>query len=69
MERAGHAAAGRILHADHVVAAGDLSQRIDGAVEQKLGVKARRLEAVAGSTLDAIREMGSLFASASGGKR
>jgi len=48
---------------------GELAREIDGSVEQKLGVKARRLEAVAGSTLDAIREMGSLFASSSGGQR
>lgn len=48
---------------------GELAREIDGVVEEKLGVTARRLEAVAGSTLDAVREMGSLFASASGGKR
>lgn len=48
---------------------GELAREIDGAVEQKLGVRVRRLEAVAGSTVDAIREMASLFASASGGKR
>jgi len=48
---------------------GELAREIDGVVEQKLGVKVRRLEAVAGSALDSIREMASLFASTSGGKR
>lgn len=48
---------------------GELAREIDGVAEAALGVKVRSLESVAGSTLDAIREMGSLFTGASGGKK
>jgi putative nucleotidyltransferase with HDIG domain len=48
---------------------GELARGVDGEVERKLGVKARRLEAVASGTVDGIREMASLFAGAVGGHR
>jgi len=48
---------------------GELARSIDIPVESRLGVTVRGLEHVAGNTLDAIREMGSLFVSAAGGKR
>jgi putative nucleotidyltransferase with HDIG domain len=48
--------------------AGELHREIDGRVEERLGVKARKLEAVASQSLEAIREMGALF-QAPGGAR
>jgi putative nucleotidyltransferase with HDIG domain len=48
--------------------AGELARHVDAEVEGRLGVNPRRLEAVASRTLESIREMGSLFANASGGK-
>lgn len=48
---------------------GELAREVDGNVERSLGVKARRLEAVASSTVDGIREMAGLFAGAAGGNR
>jgi hypothetical protein len=35
---------------------------VDGGVEERLAVKARRLEHVAGESLDEIRELAALFA-------
>jgi putative nucleotidyltransferase with HDIG domain len=46
---------------------GELARHVDAEVEGRLGVSPRRLENVASRTLDSIREMGSLFASANGG--
>jgi putative nucleotidyltransferase with HDIG domain len=39
----------------------ELAREIDTGVEERLGVRARRLEAVASDSLEAIREMGALF--------
>jgi putative nucleotidyltransferase with HDIG domain len=41
--------------------AGELARTVDGGVEDRLGVKARRLERVAGESLDQIRELAALF--------
>lgn len=48
---------------------GELARGVDGAVEAELGMKPRRLEAVAGRSLEGIQEIASLFAGAAGGKR
>jgi putative nucleotidyltransferase with HDIG domain len=44
--------------------AGELARTVDPGAEARLGVRSRRLERVAGESLDAIREMASLFAPA-----
>ena len=42
--------------------AGELARTVDGEVEERLGVTARRLEHVAGESLDQISELARLFA-------
>jgi putative nucleotidyltransferase with HDIG domain len=42
--------------------AGELARTVDGGVEDRLAVKARRLERVAGESLDEIRELAAMFA-------
>lgn len=46
---------------------GELARRVDERAERRLGVKVRQLEAVAGATLEQIREMGAVFGSHTGG--
>jgi putative nucleotidyltransferase with HDIG domain len=41
---------------------GELARRVAHGAEARLGIRARRLERVAGDSLDAIREMAGLFA-------
>jgi len=48
---------------------GELARRVDVNLEALLGVKPRRLEAVAGGALEAIKEMTSLFSGPVGGSR
>lgn len=49
--------------------AGELARTVDAGAESRLDVRARRLERVAGSSLDEIRDMARLFAPAPGGTR
>jgi len=46
---------------------GELARTIDAGAEARLGLRSRRLERAAGESLDAIREMASLFTPAAGG--
>jgi putative nucleotidyltransferase with HDIG domain len=48
---------------------GELARKVDGRLEELLGVKPRRLEAVAGGALEAIKDMTSLFRGPVGGNR
>jgi putative nucleotidyltransferase with HDIG domain len=64
-----HAADG-LAHAMGLGAdAGELARTIEAGVEERLGIRARRLERVAGESLDEIREMASAYAPAAGGTR
>jgi hypothetical protein len=47
---------------------GELARHIAPGTEARLGIRARRLERVAGSCLDAIREMEGLFAPRGGSR-
>ncbi len=48
---------------------GELARQIAPGAEARLGIRARRLERVAGASLDVIREMAGLFAPPRGGSR
>ncbi len=49
--------------------AGEMARQISPGTEARLGIRARRLERVAGASMDAIRDMAGLFAPAQGGIR
>jgi putative nucleotidyltransferase with HDIG domain len=48
---------------------GELARKVDPGAETRLGIRARRLERVAGQSLDEIRDLAQVFASVGGGAR